>query len=258
MNLKDVLYDKQDHVATITMNRPDRLNALGGTLGPDLDDAFREAEADSDVRAVILTGVGKAFCAGLDLKEQSAGFGRGWTERLRGLGIPRIVLGMNTPTIAAVNGPAVGWGFEVAMLCDYRIGSNVARMGDVHVKRGLVQDAASIITLPRVVGWSRASRVLLTGEILEAQELLELGILNEVVPQDLLMDAAGKFAQRIACNAPLAVQMTKRLMRMANPADLDGVLDYSLLLMGALRETEDFQEGMNSFMEKRSAEFHGR
>ena len=259
MDLSDVIYEKDGHIATITLNRPDRLNALGGSLSQDLDTALREAERDAGVRCVILTGAGRAFCAGLDVKDRMSGeHTRGWTQRLTGLGTPKIVLGMNTPIIAAVNGPAVGWGFEVAMLCDYRIGSQDARMGDIHVKRGLVQDCASILTVPRLIGWAAASRIFLTGELLGAEECLKLGVLNEVVPPSDLQQAARSFAGRIACNAPLAVQMTKRLMRMANPMDTDGVLDYSLLLMGALQQTEDFKEGMNSFLEKREPEFHGR
>ena len=259
MDLKDVIYEKDGHIATITLNRPDRLNALGGSLSQDLDQALREAERDGDVRCVILTGAGRAFCAGLDMKDRAAGERtRTWPQRLNGLNTPKLVLGMKTPIIAAVNGPAVGWGFEVAMLCDYRIGSEDARMGDIHVKRGLVQDCASILTVPRLIGWAAASRIFLTGELLNAQECLKLGVLNEVVPGAELTGAAQSFAGRIACNAPLAVQMTKRLMRMANPMDVDGVVDYSLLLMGALQETDDFREGVDSFLEKREAEFHGR
>ena len=258
MDLKDVLYDKRDHIVTITLNRPDRMNTLGGTLQEDLDDALREAEADSDARVVVLTGAGKAFCAGLDLKERVKEDPGTRPYRLRGTETPRIALNMNTPIVGAINGPAVGWGFEVALLCDYRIGTERARMGDVHVKRGLVQDAAAMITLPRIVGWSKAARVLLTGEVLDAQELYDIGVLNELVPEDKLMDAAWSFARRIACNAPLAVQMTKRLMRMASPNQLDSVLDYSMMLMVGLQKTEDFQEGMKSFLEKREPEFQGR
>ncbi|MBI3744007.1 MAG: enoyl-CoA hydratase/isomerase family protein [Chloroflexi bacterium] len=259
MDLKDVLYEVHDHVATITLNRPDRLNALGGSLGPDLEAALKTARSADEVRVVVLTGAGKAFCSGLDLKERSERpKARTVANWLRGLEVPRIALGMNKPLIAAVNGAAVGFGFELAMLCDYRIGSEDARMGDAHVKRGLIQDCAAIYTLPRVVGWANACKVLLTGELFPAAELKDLGVLNEVVPAGQSLAAAKAFAQRIACNAPLAVQMTKRLMLMAQRGQLDDVVDYSFLMMGMMQQTEDSVEGIKSFLEKRQPQFKGK
>jgi enoyl-CoA hydratase/carnithine racemase len=259
MDLTDVVYEARDHVATITLNRPERLNALGGRLGPDLEAAFKAARGDPEVRAIVLTGAGRAFCAGLDLKERSEQKGeREPATWLRGLELPRLVLNLNKPAIAAVNGAAVGYGFELAMLCDYRIGAEDARMGDAHVKRGLVQDCAAVFTLPRAVGWANACKVLLTGELFTAAELKDLGVLNEVVPAGQALPAAIAFAQRIACNAPLAVQMTKRLMLMSERAQLDDVVDYSYLMMGMMQQTEDSVEGVRSFLEKRDPQFKGR
>jgi enoyl-CoA hydratase/carnithine racemase len=252
MELKDVIYEFEDHVAIITLNRPERLNAAGGTLMADLDASLLHAEADPEVCVVVLTGAGKAFCSGLDMKDRAAGVGeRSWRSRLKVMDTPRIILGMSTPVIAAVNGVAVGLGFELAMLCDYRIGSEAARMGDLHVKRGLSQDAAVVMTLPRVVGWSNACKILLTGEIFEAEELLSMGVLNEVVPAADLRSAALEFADRIAVNSPLGVAMTKRLLRMAQKAELDVTLDYSMLILGALQQEDDFKESVRAFAEKR-------
>ena len=252
MELKDVIYEREESVAVITLNRPERLNAAGGTLIADLDASLRHAEADPEVRVVILTGAGRAFCAGLDMKDRAESVGgRSWRSRLKGLSTPQLILGMNTPVIAAVNGVAVGLGFELAMLCDYRIGSETARMGDLHVKRGLSQDAAAVMTLPRVVGWSNACKIFLTGDIFEAPELLAMGVLNEVVPDADLRGAALEFAGRIAVNPPLAVAMTKRLLRMAQKAELDVTLDYSMLILGALQQEDDFKESVRAFAEKR-------
>ena len=260
MDLTDVTYEIIDRIATITMSRPERLNAMGGKLGPDLELAFKEAEADRDVRVVILTGAGRAFCSGLDLKERSQSSDRPRSARrwLRGLEMPRIFLNMNKPIIAAVHGPAVGVGFELALLCDYRIGSNEARMGDIHVQLGIVQDCAGALTLPKIVGWANACKILLTGELFGADELHQMGVLNEVVPADSLQETARDFAARIARNAPLAVQMTKRLMRMSQRAELDDAIDFSYLLMGTLQQTEDWTEGFSARVERRQPEFQGR
>ena len=255
----DILYGVEDHVATITFNRPDRMNALGGTLTRDLNRGLQDADADPEVRCVILTGAGRGFCAGMDLKERSGNGigGRCWTERLRGLQAPRTVLRMTTPVIAAVNGPAVGAGMEYALLCDYRIGSENARMADNHVKRGLTGDVAGALTIPRLVVWANACKIMLTGDFFDAQELLEMGVLDMVVPASELMDAARDFARRIAANAPLGVRMTKRLMHQGGPAPLDDLQDYSLLVTGVMQQTDDFKESVQAFAEQREARFEG-
>ncbi len=259
MDLTDVIYETSEHIATITLNRPDRLNALGGSLGRDLETAFKEARRDRDVRVIILTGAGRAFCSGLDLKERSqSGHPRSASRWLRGLELPRLMLNVNKPVIAAVHGPAVGFGFELAMLCDYRIGSEEARMGDIHVQLGVIQDNAAALTLPRITGWANACKILLTGELFPAKELHQMGVLNEVVAADQLQQAARDFAGRMARNAPLAVQMTKRLMRMSLRAEIDDAVDFSYLLMGILQQTEDWTEGFSARVERRQPEFKGR
>lgn len=258
MEFKDVLYDKKDHIATVTMNRPDRLNALGGALAQSLDAAFKDADADAAVRVIVLTGAGRGFCAGLDMKDNPSGPGGG--RRLpafHGSSLARIILNTNKPTIAAVNGAAVGWGFELALLCDFRIAAEEARLGDVHVKRALVQDNGGMMTLPRLIGWSRACEVLLTGDLLPAKECERLGIVNKVVPGAQLQAAVGELARKLAGNAPLAVQMTKRLMRAGLRTELDDALDYSMLVMWSLFGTKDVKEAFAAFAEKREPTFAG-
>jgi len=168
------------------------------------------------------------------------------------------MLRMNKPTIASVNGPAVGWGFELALLCDLRIAADDAKMGDIHVKRGLIQDAAGAYTLPRIVGWSKACEILLTGELFSAAEMERLGVVNKVVPSAKLKGATAEFANRLACNAPLGVQMTKRLMRQGLKGDLDDIMDYSMSVDGILLQTDDSKEGFKSFLEKREPSFKGK
>ena len=258
MDLQTVLYETEDTIATITLNRPERLNAYGGTMGPDLLAALEEAESDAGVRAIILTGAERAFSSGLDLKERAEGTRTMRVDYLVGSNLAKRVLRMNKPIIAAVHGPAVGWGFELALLCDYRIGSEQARMGDVHTSLGIVQDNGAQYTLPRLVGWANACEILLTGELFDAERLRELGVLQKVVPAENLMDAARDFARRIVRNAPMAVQMSKRLMRMSLQSDMEDSMDYSMLMMGAMMKSEDSQEGFRAFAEKRTPEFKGR
>ena len=257
--MPDVLFEVADHVATITLNRPERMNAVSNNLGRELNGALRQAGEDREVRAVVFTGAGPGFCSGLDLKERSEGKGtRSWAKRLRGLDTPKIALALDKPIVGAINGPAIGVGFEYAMLCDYRIGTPATRMGDVHVKRGLVEDCADPLTLPRAISDSAAKKILFTGELFEPDELLRLGVLSEVVEAEALLGRALELAGSIAANPPLAVQMTKRLLRMANPYPFEAVIDHSMLMMGILQTTDDFKESIQAFVEKREARFGGR
>ena len=206
--MPDLLYEKADRIATITLNRPERLNAWGGDIPKMLPEAMAEADRDPEVACVVVTGAGRAFCAGLDLKEEAqreqARTMVGWLASPK---TPIIMLNTNKPLVAAIPGPAIGVGFEFAMLCDYRIGATTAKMGDRHVALGLVPDSGAVITLPRVVGWANACKILLTGEIFEADELHAMGVLNEVVEPEDLQQAAR------------ALRGPDRLQRAAGDAD---------------------------------------
>ena len=194
--MPDLLYEKADRIATITLNRPERLNAWGGDIRTMLPEAMADADRDPEVACVVLTGAGRAFCAGLDLKEEAQREqARGMVDWLASPKTPLIMLNTNKPLVAAIPGAAIGVGFEIAMLCDYRIGASTAKMGDRHVALGLVPDSGAVITLPRVVGWANACKILLTGEIFEADELHAMGVLNEVVEPEELQEAARAFGR---------------------------------------------------------------
>ncbi len=257
--MPDVLYQKADRIATITLNRPDRLNAWGAGIRETLPEVLTDADADPEVACVILTGAGRAFCAGLDLKDEAGkAQARSMVDWLGSPKVPHIMLNSNKPFVAAIPGAAIGVGFELAMLCDYRIGSTMAKMGDRHVALGLVPDSGAVITLPKVVGWANACKILFTGEIFEAQELQEMGVLNELVEPEELQQKTRAFAERISANAPLATQMTKRLVRMAQQGDSAAILDYSYQVMGTMMQTEDAKEAIAAFQEKRTPKFTGR
>jgi enoyl-CoA hydratase/carnithine racemase len=263
----EVLYDVNEHVATITLNRPDRLNAATFELGEQLQIAFRDADASPEVRVVILTGAGKAFCSGDDVE---AAWGDPRMEAtMAELGAARppmtpevaAILDCRKPTIAAVNGLALGIGMDLAVLCDLRIASDRARFGQLFVKMGLMADVTGYWCLPRLVGSAQAARLLLTGDIIDAQEALAMGLVSQVVPGDELMTEAQGLADRIAANPPIAVEYIKEGLRRAAGTDRHGLPDLAAFVgngLARLFATADHKEAVAAFMEKRPATFTGR
>ena len=203
------LYDVTDHVATITLNRPSRLNAFNPRSYQETTEAFYRADADPDVRCIILTGAGRGFCSGDDVEELMGGDG---LEGLSGSDAPRfeipgvIMARTDRPIIAAVNGAAVGYGFEIALLADIRIASETAKFSQMFVKRGLIAGAGSFTALNQLLGPAGAAELFLTGDLVDAQRALALGVVSAVVPQEHLLDEARALAGRIAANPPLAVR----------------------------------------------------
>lgn len=264
MGYECLLYESQDGIVTLTLNRPDRLNALGGTVREDLLDAVRRASEDPEVRVMIVTGAGKAFCAGGDVKAMSAsreaGHARSLAERIAPIR-DRVILAMRDapqPIIAAVNGPAVGAGMNVALACDIRLASTAARFGQTFVRRGLHPDWGGTWFLPRLVGTSRACELIFTGDIIGAEEAGRLGIVNRVVAPDELMPAAVELARRIAAGPPVAIRLAKRAIHHAAGADLRSALEYETFAQNVCFETEDSREGLRAFLEKREPRFEGR
>jgi enoyl-CoA hydratase/carnithine racemase len=227
-----------------------------------LSSALIEADRDPEVRAVVLTGAGRGFCAGLDLSEQSTGEGLevgGRAGELELRDAPPIVLhDIDVPTICALNGGAAGYGMDLALGCDIRIASDRAKLAPAFTKRGVLPESGGTWLLPRLIGHSRAAEIFFTGETLEAGRLVELGLVSRVVPADGLMDSALDLAERIAANAPLAVRAAKRMLRYGAEESFNSHVQRVYLQLLPLFRTKDFREGMASFLEKRPADFQGQ
>ena len=260
----ELLYEVSDHVATITLNRPDRMNAISGPMLESFSRAFRDSDADNDVRVIVLTGAGRGFCAGLDLKDFSAGTGIGSngasaSAKFDLANSPPVVLHTtDKPVICALNGAAAGYGMDLALGCDIRIASTQAKLAAVFAKRGVLPESGGTWLLPRLIGWGRAAEVCFRGKVLDAQESLDLGLVNKVVEPDDLMSTAREWALEIASNAPLAIQATKRMMRLGLEETFEANVHHVFLQLLPLFRTEDFREGVKAFMEKRPAQFTGR
>ncbi|MDQ3106527.1 MAG: enoyl-CoA hydratase [Actinomycetota bacterium] len=260
-----VLSETADGVATLTLNRPDRLNAISAPMLRQLSERLLDADRDSSVRAIVLTGAGRAFCAGLDLQDAtsgdgigSGGGGGGFTPFDLRNSPPNVLHNIDTPTICALNGGAAGYGMDIALGCDLRIAGESSKLAAAFTKRGIVPESGGTWFLPRMIGWAKASELIFTGRTLGAEECLEWGLVNRVVPDATLAEDAHALALEIAGNAPLAVQASKRLMRQGLGEPFDEHVDRVYLQLLPLFRTKDFQEGMRSFLEKRPPDFQGR
>ena len=264
----EVNYEVADHVATITLNAPERMNTISGPMLSALSTHLLEADRDPEVRVVVLTGSGRAFCAGLDLQAQMAGppgsLGNLGTVDAGPAEIdlrnaPPIVLHqLDTPTICALNGGAAGYGFDLALGCDVRIAAESAKLNPGFAKRGILPESGGTWLLPRILGYAKAADVAFTGRTLLAKEALEVGLVNRVVPDTELAPATAELAGEIAANAPLAVRAIKRMMRAAETETFEQNVHHVFLQLLPLLRTKDFQEGVAAFMEKRPARFTGR
>jgi enoyl-CoA hydratase/carnithine racemase len=252
-----------DHVATITLNRPARRNALNYQAYDELEAAFRAAAADPDVRCVIVTGADPAFCSGDDVGEIMAG-PKAVTRRSQ----PTVtyqatpaaiaVLECDKPVIAAVNGAAVGWGMELALFADVRLASERAKFGELFVKRGLVCDVGGFYRLPAIVGPAKAAELLFTGDVFDAAEALRIGLVSAVTPHVDLLARARDLAARIAANPPLAVRHLKAGLSRFAYGDPREIGAWAIEKIRLLMQTEDHKEGVASFLEKRPPVFQGR
>ena len=266
MNYNNIIYEQEKHVVPITLNRPEARNALTIESYTELTGALNTANTDHEVRAVIITGAGKGFCAGDDVKQVMLDPNRAEKRReaekrqIKDQPNPyeMVLMMMDKPLIAAVNGAAVGWGMDLALMCDIRIASERAKFGELFVLRGIVPDFGGLYYLPLLVGLSKAYELLFTGDVIDAGEALRIGLVSKVVAPEALMDEAMAMATRIANNPPLAVQRIKEAVRRGLNCNTQDLGEYIVNSWRVLFQTEDHLEGARSFIEKRQPVFKGK
>jgi len=257
------LYQVKDHICRITLNRPQRRNALNRLAYAELEAAFRHAHADPEVRCVIVTGADPSFCSGDDVQEIMVG---GAAERAAApvrvkfepTPAAMAVIECDKPVIAAVNGPAVGWGMELALYADIRIASEKAIFAELFIKRGLVCDVGGFWKLPSIVGPAKAAELLFTGEPVKAKEAEKIGLVRQITAHQDLLRAAEHLAGFIAANPPLALVAMKQGLRRATPGDPREIGAWAIENIYRLFQTEDHKEGVASYLEKRAPVFVGR
>ncbi|QDG53136.1 3-hxdroxyacyl-CoA dehydrogenase [Persicimonas caeni] len=256
--MSDVLYEVENAVATITLNRPDARNAYSTEMAKELVEALDRAELDDEVRAVIVTGAGPAFCAGGDLKamrEESGMFAGDPVELrdnyLRGMQtIPRRFERFEKPVVAAINGHAIGAGLDLSLMCDIRIASDAAKFGSTFARVGLIPGDGGAYLLTRIVGFSKAVELILTAKVIGADEALELGLVSEVVPRDDVMDRARATAEQIASLPPKAVKTAKAALYRCVDRDIETALQITAALQACVQRTDEHQEAVEAMLEK--------
>ncbi len=268
MDFELITYEKADGIATITLNRPDRMNAFTAQMIDEWYAALLDAHEDRDTKAVILTGTGRGFCAGADvggkgplggLQDQkrtpveNRNFLRDGVQR-----IPRLAALMEKPYIAAVNGAAVGAGMDMASMCDMRFAAESARFGMTYVRMGIIPGDGGAYYLPRLVGLANALDLIWTGRVFGAEEALAMGYVSSVVPDGDLMEHTRAYVSKLVSGPAVAIQLAKRLVYRSLHTDVDGALELASQAMYGAQSTEDAVEGPRSFAEKRDPQFKGR
>ena len=253
-------YTTENGIAAITLNRPEVYNALNDEITFELQDVFKKVARDADVRVVVLTGEGKAFCSGQDLKSGSPEQKRSFIDSLhkRYNPIIRAMRKLEKPIICRLNGVAAGAGCSLALACDIIVATEDAMLTEVFVNIGLVLDSGSSYFLPRLVGSAKAFELATMGSRVKAPEALELGLVNKVVPADLLDDAVASYTDYYASAPTRAVGIMKKMLNKSGNSSLEEMLEYEAWCQEIAGNTEDYEEGVNAFLEKRKPKFKGR
>jgi len=260
MEFKYIIYEKSEGIATITLNRPEALNAFSKEVVEEILRALEDVKSDEDIRVIVLTGAGeKAFSAGADIKAM-AGMTALKARELSLMGEKLCVTleNMQKPVIAAINGYALGGGLEVAMSCDLRLASENARMGQTEINIGLIPGWGGTQRLTRLVGMTKAKELVFTGKMIDGKTAEQLGIVNMVVPADKFREIVRQFAIDLALKAPVAIRVAKALITKGADMSLDSALALEREGFGVVGSTEDLKEGVAAFTEKRKAVFKGK
>ncbi len=254
-----ILYEKENGVATITLNRPQALNAFVPQMNKEMLDVLKEGERDKEVRCFVITGAGRAFCAGQDLKgrtpEQKGSLGASLREKYNPM--IRLIRQMEKIVIAAVNGVAAGAGCNLALACDLRVASEEAKFIQAFVRVGLAPDSGGSFILPRLVGLSKAMELLLLGEPIDAQEAQRIGLVAKVFPAAKFAESTKEIAARVA-SAPRGIGLIKRAVNHATLSSLESDLEYESYLQEIAGRSADYDEGVRAFLEKRTPVFTGK
>jgi len=263
---EQILYAKSGHVATVTLNRPKKLNAYSEVMVHEILTALGDARDDDEIRAVILTGAGRGFCSGGDIGKDFQYPTRYRGHRMESMlemrenmhELVKFLQRFDKPTIAAVNGAAVAGGLTLALSCDFRIAAESARLGDTSLKFALIPDEGGAYLFPRFLGLEKALKMSLLSEVYPARQALGLGLVTEVVPDDELMFRAREWAEKLAAGPPIAIRITKRMMYKQLTMNLENALEDAALGTMVANYTEDVKEGTAAFHEKRKPDFKGR
>lgn len=270
MSYEFLLYEIKDNLLTITLNRPDCLNSFNDEMSFELQKALKEAEKDKNVRCIILTGAGRGFSAGQDLRSRSVSAESnaenqngnsphlGESIRKRYSPIVSKLRSLEKPIIAMVNGVAAGAGASIAFACDMRFAAQSSKFIQAFIKVGLIPDSGACWLLPRLMGTGRAFEFAVTGEPIDAETALQVGLVNRVVPDAQLSEVTYQFAQQLAQGPTQAIGLLKRAMNKAATVDFDTYLDYEAHLQEVAGQSNDYGEGVSAFLEKRPAQFQGK
>ncbi len=259
LTLENVLYDKKDGIAYVTLNRPKVLNALNGKTWEDLRAAFTDAQKDPSIHGIILTGGGKAFIAGADITELAAVSAVQAEESSTiGQGVLNLIENLGKPVIAAINGFALGGGCETAMACTIRLATDSAKFGQPEVKLGLLPGGGGTQRLPRLIGKGRALQLILTGDMISAQEAYRIGLVNEVVSATDLIPRAEAILKQIFANAPIAIRYSLEAVNKGLETTQTEGQALEASFFGLCAATQDKQEGTQAFLQKRAPQFQGR